>query len=91
MLAFVVGAALVIGLIGVLIYMMGREDRYADMTEEEFRTEAEHAVARSSALLEVHNLIQARAAPVIREVKRAKQESSVSGDPPHDPEPPMQE
>lgn len=82
---------MVVGLVGLLIYMMGREDRYAKMSEEEFRAEAEHAVARGSALLEVHNLIQERAAPLIREVKRAKQESSVSGDPPHDPEPPTQE
>ena len=72
------------GVIGLLVYVMGSRDRYAEMTEEEFEEEAKRKSLLGAAILGLEGTLRKREATVMMEAKgRVERESTPSpGDPP---------
>jgi hypothetical protein len=76
------------GLIGLLVYVMGSRDRYAEMTEEEFEEEARKKSPLGAAIMGLEGTLRKREATVLMEAKgRVEQDRTPSpGDPPEDPD-----
>lgn len=74
------------GVIGLLVYVMGSRDRYAEMTEEEFEEEAKRKSLLGAAILGLEGTLRKREATVMMEAKgRVERESTPSpGDPPEE-------
>ena len=79
------GLIVVLGLIVAFIAVFGAEDRHAKMTEEEFEEEAKRNSMLGAGVVELQKAFQPhRVKQYVEEKHRVKEESSFSGDPPHD-------
>ena len=76
----------VIGLIGLLIYVIGSEDRYATMSEEEFEKEAKKKSMLGAAITGMESALRTREAGYVMEVKnKIEQDATPSpGEPPEE-------
>ena len=74
------------GLIGLLVYVMGSQDRYEEMTEEEFEEEAKKKSLLGAAITGLEGTLRKREATVLMEAKgRVERDATPSpGDPPED-------
>lgn len=76
----------IVGIVVALIGVLGAENRHAKMTEEEFEEEAKRNSAIGAGVLELQKAFQPnRVTQYVEEKQRVKEESSFSGDPPHEP------
>jgi len=84
---FVLGLIVVAVLIGALIHVMGSgDDRYANMTDEEFEEEARRKSFLGAAITGLEGTLRKREATVLMEAKtRVERDATPSpGDPPDD-------
>jgi len=73
------------GLIGLLVYVLGRPDRYEEMTEEEFEQEAKKKSLLGAAITGLEGTLRKREASMLIEAKgRVEREATPS--PGHSPE-----
>ena len=72
------------GLIGLLVYTIGSQDRYEEMTEEEFEEEAKKKSMLGAAIMGLEGTLRKREATIMMEAKsRIEREATPSpGDPP---------
>jgi len=75
-----------IGLIGLLVYVMGGQDRYATMSEEEFEEEARKKSMLGAAITGMESALRTREAGYVMEVKnKIEREATPSpGEPPEE-------
>jgi len=87
MAAFVLMLLIAVGLVALLVYLMGRKDRYAQMTEEEFEQEARKGSYLGAVLMGVEGALRKREAAIMMEAKsRVERDATPSpGEPPQDP------
>jgi len=78
------GLIVVGGLIGLLVYVMGRRDRYEEMTEEEFEEEVKKKSLLAAAITGLEGTLRKREATIMAEAKsRVVRDATPSpGDPP---------
>ena len=76
----------VVGLIGVLVYVVGSKDRYEEMTEEEFEEDAKKRSMLGAAIMGLEGTLRKREATVMMEAKgRVERDATPSpGDPPEE-------
>lgn len=76
--------AAIVVIVLAFIAIFGAEDRHAKMTEEEFEEEAKRSSAIGAGVVEMHKVFQpTRVKQYLEEKNRVKEESSFSGDRPH--------
>lgn len=75
-----------VGLVALLVCVMGRKDRYAEMTEEEFEEEARKKSFLGAAIVGLEGALRKREAAIIMEAKsRAERDATPSpGEPPEE-------
>jgi hypothetical protein len=83
---FVLALVVAIGLIGLLIYVMAGNDRYATMSEEEFEEEAKKKSLLGAAITGLEYALRKKEATYVMEVKsRIERDATPSpGEPPED-------
>jgi hypothetical protein len=81
---FFLALLVVMVLIGALIYVMARKDRYATMSEEEFEEEAKKKSLLGAAITGLESTLRKREATYLMEAKsRIERDATPSpGDPP---------
>jgi len=86
MTAFVLILLIAMGLVALLVYLMGRKDRYTEMTEEEFEQEARKGSYWGAVLMGVEGALRKREAAIMMEAKtRVERDATPSpGEPPQD-------
>ena len=84
MAGFLVALVVAIGLIGLLIYVMASNDRYATMSEEEFEEEAKKKSLLGAAVTGLEYTLRKKEATYVMEVKsRIERDATPSpGEPP---------
>lgn len=72
------------GLIVLLVYVMGRRDRYEEMTEEEFEQEAKKKSLLGAAITGLEGTLRKREATIMMEAKGRveRDRTPAPGDPP---------
>jgi len=77
---------IVVGLVALLVYVMGRKDRYAEMTEEEFQEEARKGSLLGAAIMGLEGALRKREAATLKEAKsRVERDATPSpGEPPQE-------
>jgi nucleoside recognition membrane protein YjiH len=83
---FLLALLVVMALIGALIYVMARKDRYATMSEEEFEEEAKKKSLLGAAFTGLESTLRKREATYMMEAKsRIERDATPSpGDPPEE-------
>jgi len=84
MTSWILALMVVSGLIVLLVYVMGRRDRYEEMTEEEFEQEAKKKSLLGAAITGLEGTLRKREATIMMEAKgRVERDSTPTpGDPP---------
>jgi len=92
MLGFALMLAVAVGLIGMLVWVLGSKDRYAEMSEEEFEAESRKRSLLGAAIIGLEGSLRRRESAILMEAKsRLERHTAPSpGEPPEEPgrEPP---
>ena len=82
--AFWFGLMIAVALLGGLLYLLGSQNRYEEMTEEEFEQEARNKSMLGAAITGLEGALRKREATVLMEAKRhlERDATPASGEPP---------
>lgn len=86
MIGVLLALVVTIGLMGLLVYIMGSQDRYATMSEEEFEQEARKKSMLGAAITGMESALRTREAGYVMEVKnKIERDATPSpGEPPEE-------
>jgi hypothetical protein len=75
-----------VGLVALLVYVMGRKDRYTEMTEQEFEEEARKKSFLGAAIMGLEGSLRKREATIMMEAKsRVERDATPTpGEPPEE-------
>jgi len=84
MLDLLLSAAIILGAITALMYVMGRPNRYKHMTDREFEEDTKQGPGLGAAIIGMERALRRREADfVIEQKQRVEKEATASGDKPH--------
>ena len=75
-----------VGLVALLVYVMGRKDRYTEMTEQEFEEETRKKSFLGAAIMGLEGSLRKREAAIMMEAKRRVERDATPspGEPPEE-------
>ena len=87
MLATIILAAIAIGLVGGLVYVLGRPNRYSKMTDREFEEETKKGPGLGQAIIGFERALRRREVDFVIEQKYRfeKDANAPGGEPPEEP------
>jgi hypothetical protein len=89
MAATIILAVIAIGLVGGLVYVLGKPSRYSEMTDKEFEEETRKGPGLGGAIIGMERALRRREADFVLEQKhRFEKEANIPGGEPPEEQPP---